>query len=177
MKAMKYAGKVLLGTAIAGLLAVVSITAVAAAEQNKRAVVGCTGGAQEAVVAITSDSPTTSASTTFVPIANTTVSAGASGGIGDFDTYLVTFAGEANNQLAGSWFARALVSINGGAFTSINPVGPNTFHSGKKANNNAMTWCTRIQATSSAVFHIEWSVTSGSTAVIDDYITSVQRSN
>ena len=175
---MTHYRKALATTAMAALVSLAATSmALAAAEENTRTVINCTGGAQEAVVAVTSNSPTTSASTTFVAIANTTVSAGASGVAGDFDTYLVTFAGEANNQGAGSWFARALVSVNGGAFTIINPTGPNTFHSGKKANNNAMTWCTRIQATASAVFRIEWAVTSGSTAVIDDYITSVQRSN
>jgi hypothetical protein len=174
---MTHSRKVLFGTAIAGLLSAVSMTAVTAAERDSRTVATCNGGAQEAVFSTTSDSPTTSASAVFVPIANTTISAGASGVAGDFDTYLVSFAGEANNQGAGSWLARALVSVNGGAFTVINPSGPNTFHSGKKANNNAMTWCTRISATATAVFRIEWEATNGSTAVIDDYITSVERSN
>jgi hypothetical protein len=168
----------LVATAIAGLVSVAAMsTAFGADPQSARTVVSCTGGAQEAVVAVTNNSLMSSASTVFVPIPSTTVSAGASGVAGDFDTYIVTFAGEANNGSAGNWLARALVSVNGAAATVINPTGPNTFHSGKKENNNSMTWCTRISATSSAVFHIEWAVSAGSTAIIDDYITSVQRSN
>jgi hypothetical protein len=171
-------GKMLVGTAVASLLSVISVTgAVADDPRTARTVATCTGAAQELVNVRTSNSPVTSTSTTFVAIPETTVAGGGSGGATDFDTYVVTFAGEANNLTAGSWTARALVSVNGGAFTVINPTGPNTFHSGKKANNNSMTWCTRVAAATSTTFRIEWAVSSGSTAQIDDYTTVVQRSN
>jgi hypothetical protein len=174
---MKYEN-LALGAALAGLFALVSVSgAVADDARTARTVVTCTGGAQELVNVRTSNSPVTSASTAFVAIPETTVAGGGSGGSTDFDTYIVTFAGEANNLTAGSWTARALVSVNGGAATVINPNGPNTFHSGKKANNNSMTWCVRVAAATSTTFHIEWAVSSGSTAQIDDYTTVVQRSN
>jgi len=175
---MNYGKIVFVGTAVAGLLSVISVTgAVADDARAARTVVTCTGSSQELVNVRTSNAPVTSTSTTFVAIPETTVAGGSSGGSTDFDTYIVTFAGEANNLSAGSWTARALVSVNGGVFTLINPTGPNTFHSGKKANNNAMTWCTRIAAATSTTFHIEWAVSTGSTAQIDDYTTVVQRSN
>jgi hypothetical protein len=176
---MNYGKMVLVGSAVAGLLSVISVTgAVADDARAARTVATCTGGAQELVNVRTSNSPVTSASTTFVAIPETTVAGGASGAAGDFDTYIVTFAGEANNINAGSWTARALVSVNGGAFTVINPTGPNTFHSGKKANNNSMTWCIRVAAVTSTTFRIEWAATvATTTAQIDDYTTVVQRSN
>ena len=150
-------------------------------EGQSRAVVGCAGGAQEFVNTITQNAPTSTASTVFVAIVDTTIAGGASGGAADADTYTVTFGGEADATGGDAWNVQARVSVNGGAFTSINPTGPNTFHRGNNARTNSMTWCVRVAAAASTTFRIEWARTdlgpAGGTANLDDYIVQVQRSN
>ena len=110
----------------------------------------------------------------IVPIADAQISAGASGFFGDLDTYIVTFSGESDSS-AGAWEIEAEVSINGGAFANINPTGPNTFQFGKQTNSPSMTWCTRVQATASAVFRMHWRHIDGGTANLDDYTMTVRR--
>jgi hypothetical protein len=168
---------ILAGSAIVLLMGVAPAVA-QEAKAAKRALVICNGAAQEASFSRTQNSPTSTASTVFVPVLDTTIAAGASGPVGDFDLYVVTFAGEAANTSGGFWEAEAEVSVNGGAFTNINPTGPNTFKGGNKAENNSMTWCARLQATVSTTFRIQWRKTSGGgTANLDDYIINVERSN
>ena len=139
-------------------------------------VVTCNGGAHEAVFVVTQNAPTSTTSAVFVPIADAQISAGASGFPGDLDTYIVTFSGESDSS-AGAWEIEAEVSINGGAFVNINPTGPNTFQFGKQTNSPSMTWCTRVQATASAVFRMQWRHINGGTANLDDYTMTVRRFN
>jgi hypothetical protein len=137
----------------------------------------CDGGAQEAVITNTENAPASSVSAAFVAIPGTTIPGFASGPAGDADTYTVTLSGEASATSGGSWLAQAQVSVNGGAFVDIDPIGPNTFHSKNPAYTHTMTWCKRLVATSSATFRIVWAKIGGGSAVLDDYTMRVERSN
>jgi hypothetical protein len=141
------------------------------------AVVTCNGGAQEFVGTLTQNVPTSTASAVAVVIPDTTIACGASGAAGDLDLYTITFGGEAAATSGGFWTAQAQVSVNGGAFTAINPTGPNTFHRGNKAETNSMTWCVRLAAIASTTFRIVWAKSGGGTANLDDYIMRCERSN
>jgi hypothetical protein len=69
------------------------------------------------------------------------------------------------------------VSVDGGSFVTMVPIGPNTFNSGNPARTNTMTWCSRLQATTSTVFKIQWEKLGGGTATMDGYLVQVQRSD
>jgi hypothetical protein len=173
--------KLLGTTAIVGFGTIWAVTAASAATEGRgaqtRTLVFCDGGAQEAITTNTQNAPVSTTSAVFVAIPDTTIPGGASGAAGDADTYRVTFGGEAAATSGGSWLAQAQISVNGGAFVSMNPAGPNTFHKGNKAETNSMTWCSRVVATTSTNFRIVWEKVGGGTANLDDYIMSVERSN
>jgi hypothetical protein len=186
---MKMNSKLILLASATLLLAAVTPLATMADENHGRTAVGergakvskvltfCDGGAQEAVITNTQDAPANTASAAFVVIPSTTLPGGASGAAGDLDTYTVTFSGEASATVGGLWEAVAQVSINGGAFVSMNPVGPNTYLTGTAAQTHTMTWCNRLGATASTSFRIEWRKLGGGLAIIDDYTVRVERSN
>ena len=89
----------------------------------------------------------------------------------------MTLSGEANATVAGSfWTAQAQVSVNGGAFVNIDPVGPNTFHTGVVAQTHTMTWCKRLSA-NATTFRVVWSKIGGGVAILDDYLMRVERSD
>lgn len=135
--------------------------------------VECDGGAQERVITNTQNAPTSTGSTAFVPIVSTTVPGGPSG---DADLYTVTFSGQADGTVGGNWEIQAEVSVNGGSFTPMNPVGPNTFHTGTLQETNTMTWCRRLTA-STTNFRVVWRKNGGGSAIVDDYLMRVERSN
>jgi hypothetical protein len=138
--------------------------------------VNCVGGAVEAVIIRTQNSPDTLLDTDPArALVNGQVNAGASGG--NPDTYLITLSGEADNNTAGGLFTvKAQIRINGGAWTDIFPDGPNTFLRGTNETTASMTWCTRVQANVSAALRVIWdSQGAGNTARLDDYTVMVQR--
>jgi len=137
----------------------------------------CNGGIQEEVFTNTRNAITTKAGVAVVPIPFTTLSGGPSGAGADADTYTVTFSGEADGTVAGSfWTAQAQVSVNGAAFVNIDPVGPNTYLTGTAAQTHTMTWCKRLVA-NTTVFRIVWAKIGGGVAILDDYLMRVERSN
>jgi hypothetical protein len=137
----------------------------------------CNGGIQEAVFTNTRNAVTTKAGAVLAPIPFTILAAGGSGGAADADTYTVTFSGEADGTVAGSfWTAQAQVSVNGGVFVNIDPVGPNTYLTGVDAQTHTMTWCKRLVA-NTTVFRIVWAKLGGGVAILDDYLMRVERSN
>ena len=137
----------------------------------------CDGGATEAVFTNTQDAPASTTSAVFVDIPSTTAPGGSSGVGADSDVYTVTLNGEASATLGGNWEVQLLVSVNGGAFFAMNPIGPNTFHTGNAAQTKGMKWCNRLVATGSTTFKAQWRKLGGGTAVIDDYTLQVVRSN
>ena len=134
----------------------------------------CDGGAQESVFTNAQNVPASTASISFVVIPSTTVPGGTSG---DADTYTVTFSGEASATVGGNWEIQAQVSVNGGAYSNMNPVGPNTFHTGTTRETHTMTWCNRFTASTSARFRVVWRKIGGGAAIVDDYVMRVERSN
>jgi len=134
----------------------------------------CDGGAQERVVTNIQNAPASTASSSFVVIPSTTIPGGASG---DADTYTVTFSGEASATIGGNWEIQAQVSVNDGVFANMNPIGPNTFHTGNASQTHTMTWCNRFVASTNATFRVVWRKVGGGTAIIDDYVMRVERSN
>jgi hypothetical protein len=162
---------------IAGL-GLVPSTAALAEDHAPPLVTHCSGNAQEFVNHNTRNFPATTSSTNFRVVPDTFINGFASGPAGDADTYVVTFSAEANmNMAASSWEAQAQYSINGGGWIDMDPVGPNTFHSGNAAETHTMTWCDRLEATISADFRIRWRVTPAGTATADDYTMRVERSD
>jgi hypothetical protein len=136
----------------------------------------CNGGAQEAVFTNTWNAPVNKAGAAPAPIPFTTLPGGGSGGGADTDLYTVTFSAEADGTVGGFWTAQAQVSVNGGAFVDIDPVGPNTFLTGIDAQTHTMTWCRRLAANATA-FRIVWAKFGGGVAIADDYLMRVERSN
>ena len=162
-------------TALAGVVTLAP-QSIAQAEEAAELLVNCVGGAVEAVIIRTQNSPDTLLDTDPArALANGQINAGASGG--NADTYIITLSGEADNNTAGGRFeVQGQVRVDGGAWTDIFPDGPNTFHSGTNATSASMTWCTRVQANVSATLRIVWnSVGAGNTATLDDYTVMVQR--
>jgi hypothetical protein len=148
---------------------------VAAADDAPPALRVCNGGVQEAVFAQTWNAPVNKAGAALAPVPFTTIPGGPSGA--GSDLYTVTFSGEADGTVAGSfWTAQAQVSVNGGAFVDIDPVGPNTFLTGTAAQTHTMTWCKRLSANGTA-FRIVWAKLGGGVAILDDYLMRVERSN
>jgi hypothetical protein len=145
--------------------------------KDSKTLVICDGGVQEGILTNTENALFSTASAVAVAIPGTTIPGGASGAAGDSDLYTITLSGEASATSGGSWTAQAQVSVNGGAFVNINPVGPNTFHSGNKAQTHTMTWCTRVVATASTSFRVVWAKIGGGLAQLDDYTMRVERSN
>jgi hypothetical protein len=137
----------------------------------------CNGGVQEAVFTNTWNAPVNKAGAALAPVPFTTIPGGASGGAADTDLYTVTFSGEADGTVGGFWTAQAQVSVNGGAFVDIDPVGPNTFLTGTAAQTHTMTWCRRLAAANSTTFRIVWAKFGGGVAILDDYLMRVERSN
>jgi hypothetical protein len=166
-------------TALAGLFSITAIPSAVADDPGvPPQVVPCfVGGAQESVNGTTRNFPTVTASALPVLMLNTTILGGGSGAAGTTDLYILTFSGEASATGGGSWLAQAQYNVNGGAFLPMNPVGPNTFHSGNAAQTHTMTWCKRIEASNVTNFRIIWSKVGGGTAIIDDYLTKVERSD
>jgi hypothetical protein len=138
-----------------------------------QAVVVCDGGAQEAVFTNTQNLAASTASTIFAAIPNTTLPGG---GSGDSDLYTVTFSGEADGTVGGNWEIQAQVSVNFGPYTAMNPVGPDTFHTGTLQGTHTMTWCRRLTA-SNTNFRVVWRKNGGGSAIVDDYLMRVERSN
>ena len=137
----------------------------------------CNGGVQEAVFTNTRNAPVNKAGAVVLPIPFTTLPGGPSGAGADADTYTVTFSAEADGTVAGTfWTAQAQVSVNGGAFVNIDPVGPNTFLTGTAAQTHTMTWCTRLVA-NATLFRIVWAKIGGGVATIDDFLMRVERSD
>jgi hypothetical protein len=142
---------------------------------SNRTFVGCFGANQEFINGGTQNAPvTTTAALALLPFS--TFAAGASGGAGDADLYVVTLAGEGDNT-AGGFTVQAQMSVNGGAFFDMSPDGPNTFLESTIAETNSMTWCRRVVATGSATIRIVWGKFGGGTAILDDYTVLVERSN
>ena len=139
-----------------------------------QAQVVCDGGGQEAVFTNTQNLAASTASTVFVAIPTTTLPGGPSGG--DPDLYTVTFSGEADGTVGGNWEIQAQVSINFGTYTDMNPVGPDTFHTGTLQGTHTMTWCRRLTA-SNTNFRVVWRKNGGGSAIVDDYLMRVERSN
>jgi hypothetical protein len=137
----------------------------------------CDGGAQELVSHKTRNFQTSKAGAAPATIVDTDIAGGPSGGATDEDTYAVTFSGEAEATQGGSWTAQAQMSIDGGAFFDMDPVGPNTFLTGPRAQTHTMTWCNREVALVSTAFRIRWAKIGGGQAEIDDYTTRVERSD
>jgi hypothetical protein len=136
----------------------------------------CNGGVQEAVFTNTWNAPVNKAGAVLAVIPFTTIPGGPSGA--GLDTYTVTLSGEADGTVAGSsWTAQAQVSVNGGAFVNIDPVGPNTFLTGTAAQTHTMTWCRRLSAANGTTFRIVWSKLGGGVAILDDYLMRVERSD
>jgi hypothetical protein len=175
---LAFTSKLLIATAFVGLSTSVPV-ALAQEDKGAKAIVVCSAaGGVEDMASITQNVPTSTASAALVAIPDTTVAAGASGAAGDFDTYVVTFGGEASATSGGVWIAQAQIQIGAGAFVAMNPSGPNTFHKGNKAESNSMTWCSRINSGGAGVnVRIVWSKSGGGTAILDDYITMVTRFN
>jgi hypothetical protein len=159
---------------LAAALAATLLSGNAVADDAPALLTTCNGGAQEAVSTNTWNAPMTKAGAGIAPIPFTTIAGGGSGA--GSDIYTVTFSGEADATGGGFWTAQAQVSVNGGAFVNIDPVGPNTFHSGTAAQTHTMTWCKRLSA-NSTTFRIVWSKIGGGLAVVDDYLMRVERSN
>jgi hypothetical protein len=153
---------------------VVSLLGVMQGESHA-AVTACRGGAQEAVSGSTNNAPVVNAGGLAV-LPFSIVSGGASGAVGDSDLYVVTWSGQSINTV-GAWTAQAQVSINGGAFVSIDPVGPNIMHTGATPETNTMTWCRRLAATGSTSFRIVWAKIGGGAVTVDNYLTMVERSD
>ena len=126
----------------------------AGASASQRTFVSCIGGPQEFVNGGTQNAPSaTAAALATLPFS--TFSAGASGGLGDSDLYVVTLSGEGDNSAVGGGFdVQAQASINGGAFFDMNPDGPNRFLQSTVAETNTVTWCNRFRATNSVVIRI-----------------------
>ena len=148
---------------------------IAVADDAAPVLTNCNGLAQEAVFTNTWNAPVNKAGAVIAPIPFTTIPGGPSGA--GFDIYTVTLSGEANATVAGSfWTAQAQVSVNGGAFVNIDPVGPNTFHTGVVAQTHTMTWCKRLSA-NATTFRVVWSKIGGGVAILDDYLMRVERSD
>jgi len=149
----------------------------AGASASQRTFTGCVGGAQEFVNGGTQNAPSfRGAGAGILPFS--TFSAGASGGAGDQDLYVVTLSGEADNSAAGGFFTvQAQASINGGIFFNMNPNGPNTFLQSTVAETNTMTWCNRFAASNSVVIRVIWNHFGAGTSILDDRTVLVHRSN
>ncbi len=175
---MKKSASLLLMAATAGLLGAFN-AATAQVSDTRTAAINrapgtCDGFGQEAVSTNTQNASTSTSSAVFGGLATTSIPGGGSGG--GVDLYTITFSGEASASGGGSIEVQAQVSINGGAFINIEPVGPNTFHSGNAAQTHTMTWCREIVANSTN-FRIVWRKVGGGTAFMDDYLMRVERSN
>ena len=173
----KLALSVLAMATVAGLYSATTAFAASDGKAGKVQTI-CTGGAQELVNGTTQNAAAAvnfAAGLQFMPF--TTIAGGASGGAGDADLYVVTFSGEASATGGNEWTAQAQVSVNGGAFANMDPIGPNTFHNGNSPETHTMTWCRRIAATNTTVFRIVWRKLGAGTAIIDDYTMLVERSN
>lgn len=178
----KLTRNVLAATALAGIFSAMAVTTAVSEEArvSSKTLTVCDGGAQEAVITNAENSPKTTTSTSFVDVPGTTLPGFASGLAGDSDTYIVQFSAEADKIGGGTMEVQALASINGGAFTVINPTGPNSFQTGAKEGTHTMTWCLRTVATSSANFKVQFRSSSGpigAIAQLDDYLIKVERSN
>jgi hypothetical protein len=159
----------------AALMLALAAPAALAQEREKqgRALIDCDGAAQEAVFTNTEDAARNLSGSGTIP--STTILTNGSG----VDSYLVTLSAETRHAGGGVLNVQAQVSINGGAFLDMLPDGPNTFHTGAQTETHTMTWCERLGASSGGTvdFRIVFSETGGGAAVIDDYTTSVERSN
>lgn len=182
MKSMK-TQRLLALSALVGACSLAAVTTALGAEADGGAAAspatftGCFGGAQEFVNGGTQNAPVFNAAAAAI-LPFSTFAAGASGGAGDADLYVVTLSGEADNGAAGGGFTvQAQASINGGAFFNMNPNGPNTFLQSTVAETNTMTWCNRIAASNSVVIRIIWGHFGAGTSVLDDYTVLVHRSN
>lgn len=167
---MTHAMKLLTATAFTSLF---SLTVVMPSESGA-VVTRCVGGAQEFVNTITNNAVFANAGAAIMPF--TTLAGGAAGGAGDFDLFTVTLSVQSVNTI-GAWTAQAQVSVNGGAFIPIDPVGPNIMHTGATQETNTMTWCRRLAATNSTDFRIIWVKIGGGVVFADNYLTRVERSN
>ena len=168
---MTHAMKLLTATAFTSL---VTLTVVMPGESGA-VVTRCPGGAQEAVNTLTNNAPVgNGAALAIMPF--TTLGGGASGAAGDADVYTVTWSGQSFNTV-GAWTAQAQVSVNGGAFVPIDPVGPNIMHTGATQETNTMTWCRRLVATGGTNFRIVWGKLGGGAVTADNYLTRVERSD
>lgn len=167
---MTRAFKVLTATAFLSLL---SLTSVFSTESGA-VVTTCTGGAQEFINGITNNAAVANGAGPL-PMPFTTLVGGPSGGAGDADLYVVTWSGQSVNTV-GAWQIQAQVSINGGAFIPLDPVGPNIMHTGPGQETNTMTWCRRLVA-NNTTFRVVWNKIGGGVATVDNYLTEVERSN
>lgn len=166
------ARRLLVATAVAGLATPMAAGVAPAA--------ACDGGAQEQISANTSNAQASTASAAFVPIPSALLNGGFSGapGVpGDFDSYTVTFSGEAGNGGGGSWEIKAQVAVDGGAYVDMAPAESNTFHSGNPRATHTMTWCARLEVPSGALIRVVWRKVGGGTAIVDGYLFQVQRSD
>jgi hypothetical protein len=164
-------------TALAGVVTLAP-QSIAQAQEAAKLLINCVGGAAEAVIVRTKNSPDTLLDTAPArALDNSQINAGAS--TGNADTYILTLSGEAdNNTAAGSFTVQGQIRIDEGAWTNIHPNGPNTFHQGTNATTASMTWCIRVEASVSAALRIVWnSIGAGNTATLDDYTVMVQRLN
>jgi hypothetical protein len=162
---------VLTGTAFASLVSLSTLMA----SEGGAAVTTCSGGAQEFINGITNNTPVANGGGP-VPMPFTTLAGGPSGGAGDADLYVVTWSGQSVNTV-GAWQIQAQVSVNGGAFFPIDPIGPNIMHTGATQETNTMTWCRRLAAANSTTFRIQWNKIGGGVVTVDNYLTKVERSN
>jgi hypothetical protein len=161
-------GKLLL-TAAPTILSLTGLAATAEA-----AAINCNGGVQKAILSTISVSNFSTSSSAFVAIPGASISV-TTGGAGS-DVYSVTFSGEASATGGGNWEIEAQRSIDGGAFDLIPPGTIITFHSGNNGAANAMSWCTRLSATTNLDFRILWRKLGGGTANIGAYTMQVLRS-
>jgi hypothetical protein len=138
-----------------------------------RALIDCDGGPQEAVFTNTENAARNLNGSGTIP--STTIFTNGSGE----DLYLVTFSAETRHPGGGVLSVQAQASVNGGAFFDMNPDGPNVFHTGAQTETHTMTWCEIVGAGSGGTvdFRIVFSESGGGAAVIDDYTTSIERSN
>jgi hypothetical protein len=170
---MKHALQLFAFTAALGL---VSATAASAIEASARAPIACFGGAQEFVNHITDNTARARPPGAAGVMPSTAISGGPSGA--GSDVYVVTFSGEASIPPggAGFWTAQAFYNVGAGP-VPMDPIGPNTFHSGVPPQTHTMTWCRRLSVPNNVVFTIVWQKFGAGPAVIDDSTMRVERSD
>jgi hypothetical protein len=164
--------KLSIAAAAIGIGVTVAATAASAVE------VTCSGGAVEAVTTKTQNVAVSTSSAALTPVPGTVVEAGPAG-VGDYDTYVVTFSGQAFGTGGGFWKAQAQYSTNSGVtYYNMTPYPELKFHNGNGAEANSMTWCGRFTSPSvPALIRIVWSKSGGGTANVDKFSTTVVRYN